>query len=165
MAFTREEAYAALASLNPAPVFLQAYHTERLPENLHIYFGVPEEFFIASDSEEPYTHGQMIPILDDGNFGIVTFLNPTTHELVQLDIESPGEERAVFRNWQQFLADLLILMGESGVTDEKLQRIAGLVGFAHTDALFAFFERIQDANNAEYRALREQFVASISEGS
>jgi len=165
VAFTREEAYAALASLNPAPVFLQAYHTERLPENLDISFGVPEEFFIAADSQEPYTHGQMIPILDDGNFGLVTFLNPHTRELVQVDVESPGEVRGVFQNWQQFLADLLIGIGESGVTDEQLRRIAELVGFAHTDALFAFFERIQDANNAEYRALREQFVSSISEGS
>src|SRR5262245_30295256 len=99
MAFTREQAFAALASLNPAQVFLDSYRIKRLPENLDIYFGPPEEFFIAPDTQELYTRKRMVPILDDGNFGLVTFLDPDTRELVQIDVESCAESRAVFQHW------------------------------------------------------------------
>src|SRR5262245_32575415 len=105
MAFTRKQASAAPASFNPAPVFLDSYRVNPLPENLDIYFGPPEEFFIAPDTQELYTHNRLVPILDDGNFGLVTFLDPDTRNLVQIDVESPAETRAVFRHWQQYLAD------------------------------------------------------------
>src|SRR5262245_11649442 len=105
MAFTRDQAYAALASLKPAPIFLESYRSRPLPENLDIYFGPPEEFFIAPETQDPCTGGRLVPILDDGNFGLVTFLDPDTKALVQIDVESPGEVRASFRHWQQYLAD------------------------------------------------------------
>ena len=68
------------------------YRQKRLPENLDIYFSPPEEFFLASDTQSPYTDGGLIPILDDGNFGIVTFLDPETRTIVQKDVECPFEE-------------------------------------------------------------------------
>jgi hypothetical protein len=40
----------------------------RLPENLDVYFGAPEEFFLAPDTLPPYTRGRLVPVLDDGNF-------------------------------------------------------------------------------------------------
>src|SRR5262249_54620162 len=105
---TREQAQAALAALNPAPVFLGAYRGERLPMDLDIFVGVPEEFFLAPDTETTYTGGRLIPILDDGNFGIITFYDPDARTLVQKDVESPREILARFGDWQQYLADLMI---------------------------------------------------------
>ncbi len=58
---TREQAQAARASLNPAPIFLDAYRSQRLPLNLDIFVGVPEEFFLAPDTETAYTGGRLIP--------------------------------------------------------------------------------------------------------
>lgn len=130
MAFTREQAYAALASLNPAPVFLESYRVKPLPENLDIYFGPPEEFFIAPDTQELYTRNRLIPILDDGNFGQVTFLDPDTRELVQMYVESPEESRTVFRHWQDYLADLMARLGETVDDDDRFRRMAELVGFS-----------------------------------
>lgn len=93
MAFTRDEAYEALASLNPAPIFLESYRVRSLPENLDIYFGPPEEFFIASDTQDRYTGGRLVPILDDGNFRLVTFLIGNTR--INLKTSSAAEAEGV----------------------------------------------------------------------
>ena len=118
-------------------MFLDSYRVRHLPENLDIYFGPPEEFFITPDTQEIYTRNHLVPILDDGNFGLVTFLDPEARQLVQMDVESPDESRATFQHWQQFLADLMIRIGESEDEDEQVRRMADVVGFAHTDELFA----------------------------
>jgi hypothetical protein len=161
MAFTREQAYAALASLNPAPLFLDSYRVKRLPDNWDIYFGPPEEFFIAPDTQERYTRNRLVPILDDGNFNSVTFLDPDTRELIQLDVESPTEPGQVFRHWQQYLADLLIRVGDSVDDDSCLRRMAELAGFSHTDELFEHFARTQEMSGDEWWEARRQFPLSI----
>lgn len=162
MPFTREQAYEALASLRPAAVFLQSYQTKHLPENLEIYFGPPEEFFLAPDTQQTYTNGRLIPILDDGNFGLVTFLDPDAGSLIQIDVESPGTSRATFHSWPQYLADLMIQMGESVEDDEQLQRIARLVEFGRIERLFEFFDQSADLVSEDYEAARREFIASIS---
>jgi hypothetical protein len=161
MAFTREQAFAALASLNPAQVFLNSYNVKPLAENLDIYFGPPEEFFIAPETQELYTHNRLVPILDDGNFGLVLLLNPETRELVQMDVESPPEVRAVFQHWQQYLAELMIGIGESVDDDGRVRRIADLIGFAHTDQLFDYFARSQAISGDAWWEERRQFPLSI----
>ncbi|QDT71478.1 hypothetical protein [Lacipirellula limnantheis] len=161
MAFTREQAYAALGSLNPSPVFLESYRVKPLPENLDIYFGPPEEFFIAPDTQELYTRNRLVPILDDGNFGLVTFLDPDTRELIQLDVESPDESRAVFHHWQQYLAALMIRVGESVDEDSRVRRMAELVGFSHTDKLFDHFARTAALSGDAWWEERSLFPLSI----
>ena len=125
---TREEAYLALSSLNPAQIFLESYQTKPIAENLDIFFGPPEEFFIAPDTQQRYSRGQLIPILDDGKFGVVTFLAPETQELVQIHVESPDQEWARFSTWQQFLANLMARIAEEIDEDDRLPRIAELIG-------------------------------------
>lgn len=161
MAFTRVQAYDALASLKPAQVFLDSYSVKPLPENLDIYFGPPEEFFIAPDTQELYTRNLLLPILDDGNFGLVTFLDPGTGNLVQLDVESPDDCRSTFQHWQQFLADLMIRIGESVDDDEKVCRMGRLIGFAHTDELYAYFSRAQALNGDARCEARRKFPLEI----
>ena len=162
MAFTREQAYEALASLNPAPVFLDAYRVRPLPENLDIYLGPPEEFFIAPDTQEAYTHNHLIPILDDGNFDLVTFLAPDTGALIQMSVESPDDPPgATFRHWQQYLADLMIRIGECVDGDQRVARIAQLIGFAYTDELFAYFARTQALTGDAWWEERRRFPLGI----
>lgn len=132
MPFTREDAYRTLAALNPAPVFLQAYHTESLPEDLDLYFRPPEEFFLAPDSQARYTEGHWVPILDDGSFSTVTFCDPTTLTLRQMYVEVPGEVQATFPNWEAFLDDLMNWVLESEEDDERLRRIAELIEYRGT---------------------------------
>jgi hypothetical protein len=163
MAFTREQAYAALASLNPAPVFLESYRVRPLPENLDIYFGPPEEFFIAPDTQEIYACDRLVPILDDGNFDLVTFLDPGSGELVQLDVETPDEPRAIFRHWQQYLAALMIRMAESVDDDARVRRIAGLVGFAHTDELFEYRANSDALSGDAWWEARRRFPLTLGQ--
>ncbi|MDN3578640.1 hypothetical protein QWZ03_17875 [Chitinimonas viridis] len=163
MPYTREQAYLALATLNPAPVFLDAYRTRALPRNLDIYIGVPEEFFIAPDAQEAYTANVLIPILDDGNFGLVTFLNPESGELVQMYVEDDsGEPHAIHRGWQQYLACLLVRISESEDNDEALREIAGLVGFSEIDAFTAFMTQSGAMTGKAYELARERFIRSVS---
>ncbi len=161
MTFTREQAYAALASLKPAQVFLDSYRVKQLPENLEIYIGPPEEFFLAPDTQELYTHNRLIPILDDGNFGLVMFLDPDTRELVQMEVEAPAESRTIFRHWQQFLADLMIRIGDSVGDDRRVQYMAELVGFAHTDELFKFFASTEAVSGDAWWEARRQFLLNL----
>ena len=161
MAFTRNQSFDALASLNPAAVFLDSYKVKRLPENLDIYFGPPEEFFLASDTQEDYTHNHLIPILDDGNFDLITFLDPDTKKLIQMDIESADEIRATFQHWQQYLAALMIRIGESVDDDARIRRMVKLIGFTHTDELFDYFTRTQGLNTDAWLDARRAFPLTI----
>lgn len=158
----RDEARHALGLLNPSPVFLQIYEGRRLPESLDIYFGCPEEFFLAPDTLPAYTEGRLIPILDDGNFDLITFYDPTSGGLVQKDIESPHEVRARFASWQQYLADLMIRIAESIDDDERLRRVARLIDFQHFDELLAFLDACRDHPPAEeYYRRKARFLDAI----
>jgi hypothetical protein len=158
----RDQARHSLALLNPSPVFLQAYEGHRLPENLDIYFSCPEEFFLAPETLPAYTEGHLIPILDDGNFGLITFYDPRGGGLVQKDIESPNEVRARFANWQQYLADLMIRIAESIDEDDRLRRVARLIDFHHLDELLAFFDACRDQPPVEeYNRRKARFLDAI----
>ncbi|HZV04585.1 MAG TPA: hypothetical protein VE999_05805 [Gemmataceae bacterium] len=162
MAFTRDQAYQALASLHPAPIFLESYRVRQLPENLDIYYRPPEEFFIAPDTQEAYTQGRLIPILDDGHFCEVLFLDPDTGALLLIPVESPGEVRETFRHWQQYLAELMARVGEMEESDDRIRQIADLVGFAHTKELFEYFDRVQSLSSDAWWEARHRFPLSIS---
>jgi hypothetical protein len=162
MPVTREEALAALGRLNPAPVFLQSYRDQRLPESLEIFFGPPEELFLAPEWQSAYTEDRLIPLLDDGNFGLVTFHDPATGQLVQKDIESPDQVVATFASWPQFLADLMIDIAENTDDDEAIGRIAGLVGFDRLPELLAFLASSVGQDPRLYRGRRAAFVASFA---
>jgi hypothetical protein len=159
----RERAQAALASFHPAPIFLEAYRSQRLPLNLDIYFGPPEEFFLFPDTEAAYTGGRLIPILDDGNFGIVTFYDPDSGDLLQKDVESPREVRARLATWQQYLADLMIRIAETIEDDDEVRDIAELIGFRYYLELMAFLEERPEEPFEEYHERRRVFIGSLSD--
>jgi len=156
---SREQAFAVLARLRVAPIFLESYRSPRLPENLDIVFGPPEEFFLGPEDQDAYTEGRLIPILDDGNFGVVTFYDPHDHTFVQKDVESPDERLTTFANWQQCLADLMIRIYENNEDDDQVLRIADLVGFKDLPRIVEFARPGQDPNS--YHRRRAAFVATF----
>lgn len=155
---TREEAARILASLGVAEVFAESYRTKRLPLNLDIHFGPPEEFFLAPETQDAYTEGRLIPLLDDGNFGVVTFYDPDNNSFVQKAVELPTESLAVFASWQQYLADLFIGIAESDVSDGELEQVAALIGFRHMERTFSFLGNPDDRN---WSTRRREFIASL----
>lgn len=158
----RNQALDTLKSLNPAPVFLEAYRKSRLPHNLDIYFRPPEEFFLAPESQDAYTEGRLIPILDDGNFDLVTFYDPNDGSLLLIDIESPGEVRRKFENWRQYLGWLMIRIGETVDDDSKVRAMATCIGFEFVDQLFGFFQRCERNEPYEvYNRRERQFIAQL----
>jgi hypothetical protein len=161
MPFTREQAFNALASWNPATVFLDSYASKALPEDLDIYFGTPDEFFIAPETQGVYTQEQIVPILDDGNFGSVTFHDAGAKRLIELDVESPLEPKATFLNWQQYLGGLMLRIGESVDDDDRLLLISKLVAFKHIDMLFEFWRVTNGYSSMEYYRARDTFLSNI----
>lgn len=155
---TRSESLTTLESLGVASVFADSYRSKNLPLNLQIYFGPPEEFFIAPDTQNTYTDGRLIPLLDNGNFDSVLFYDPAARVFIQKYVESPDEPPIVFRSWQQYLADLVIGIVESGADDEELEQIAVLIGFQHLQRTLEFMDR---ADDADWLQQRSAFVASI----
>ncbi len=161
MPFTRQQALDALSSWHPAPVFLEAYATRRLPEDLDLYVGPPEELFLAPETQAPYTRGRIVPILDDGSFGVVTFHDPEARALVQIGVEQPGKTRATFRTWQQYLASLMLRIGESVDDDDQIRRISDLVLFRHADELFELWRGSRGLSHAEYEQAGQAIVSGI----
>lgn len=160
---TREQARQTIELLGVAPIFSECYTTKRLPHNLDIFFSPPEEFFLAADSQERYAKGKLIPLLDDGNFGIVTFYDPDRRVFVQKDVESPEETAAEFTNWQQYLADLMMRIGEAIDDDDELREIAALLQFKHFDVTLAFLDSEEDGISYEaFSERRRKFIASLT---
>lgn len=155
---SRVESLATLESLGVADIFAHSYRSKKLPFSLDIYFGPPEEFFIASDTQETYTEGRLVPLLDDGNFGSVIFFDPETGAFLKKYVESLGEPPIVFTSWQQYLADLVIRIAESGVDDAELEQIATAIDFLHLDRTLAFMNAADDDDWSERRYA---FLASI----
>jgi hypothetical protein len=160
MPFTREQAFDALSRWQPAPVFLDAYRLKRLPENLDIFFGAPEEFFLAPETQALYTQERFIPILDNGNFNLVLFDDPDANHLIEVAIEDP-KDATRFLNWQQFLAHLLLNIGESFDDNDRIRRIATLIQFRYVDDLFTLWEQVGELPYDEYRSGCQSFVARL----
>ena len=159
MRTSREQAFAVLSQLGVAPIFLESYRSKRLPEDLDVLFGPPEAFFLDPEIQDVYTEGRLIPLLDDGNFGVVTFYDPRDGTFVKMDVESGPENATILANWQQYLADLMIFVYENNDDDDEVRRIAELVGFSELPRIIEFARSYQGADS--YHQRRAAFVASF----
>jgi hypothetical protein len=145
--------------LAPSSVFLDAYRMERLPEDLDCFVGVPEEFFLAPDTLAPYVGKDLIPILDDGNFGTVLFLDSASGALVEQFVEAPGETVASYKSWQEYLAALFIRIAGSVDDDDQLRKIALLIGYSHGDRALTFLAGLSQVPGEDQKARIRDFVA------
>ncbi|MCH7725617.1 MAG: hypothetical protein IH991_03925 [Planctomycetes bacterium] len=155
---TREESLATLESLGVAAVFTDSYRTKELPARLNIFFGPPEEFFLAPETQVVYTHGHLVPLLDDGNFGLVIFYDPESTNIIQMDVEVPDDSRCTFTSWQQYLAHLFIGIAESSDDDVELAQIADIIGFQHMQRTLEFMDADDDGDWGDRCS---EFVASL----
>lgn len=161
MKVTREQARDCLKSLKVAPIFEQSYESRRLPKELDIFFGPPEEFFLAPDTQRSYTDVVQIPILDDGNFDRVLFYDQQTRTFVEKSIEEP-DYACPFANWQQYLASLMIRIAEgTDAEDLELAEIADLIAFKYLDQTLAFIDSLLEDDN--YGEKQNQFIAGLME--
>lgn len=157
MPVTREQSYAALASLHPAPIFLQCYQQEALPDMMELFFRPPVVFFISPEIQTQYTHDVLIPILDEGSFDTALLLHPHSGELFCYSIEWPQQALRSYANWQQYLADLMLRIAEIEEDDAEVVRLGKLIGFEDFDALFALLA----LNGEDYRAASAQFASQF----
>ena len=116
---------------------------------------------MAPDQQDRYTQGGLTPLLDDGNFGLVLFFEPATGGFVEKDVERPDDVRHRYENWHQYLANQVIRMAESGVSDERLQSISSEIGFRHLAAAIQFLDRCGDLPADEFERQRQEFLTSV----
>ncbi|PWU00772.1 MAG: hypothetical protein C5B53_03580 [Candidatus Melainabacteria bacterium] len=161
MPVTRQEALNTLEKLGVAPIFVQSYFDERLPKNLDLFFRPPEELFNAPDTQQPYTEGRLIPLLDNGNFAFVLFYDPEDEGLIRKYIEHP-EDEVRYSNWQQYLADLMIEIAENcDADDSELIEIAALLEFRHLEVTLAFLNSQSKSTYEQYESNKDKFIATI----
>ena len=96
-----------------------------------------------------------------GTLASVTFLDPKTRTIVQKDVESPFEEYARFQNWQQYLGSLVINMAESIDDDERLERMADLVGFKYLEETLSLLDSLGNAPHEETQRAKAGFLAGL----
>ena len=161
MPFIRNQALDALAHWEPATVFLDSCRLNRLPENLDIYFGPPEEFFLSPDTQFLYTQDLFVPILDNGNFDLVLLDDPNVNQLFYLPIEEPNDVTR-FSNWQQYLGNLLLGICESLDDDDGVRRVADLVDFRYVEELFALWKRVGNLPYEQYERDCRAFVQGLN---
>ena len=157
MPVTREQCYTALASLHPAPIFLQCYQQETLPDMMELYFRPPEVFFITPEIQVQYTNDVLIPNLDEGSFDTAILLHPHTGALYRYSIELPQQPLHTFPSWRQYLADLMLRIAELAEDDAEIVHLGNIIGFTDFDALFAFLALPYDANGSTTAQFVQQF--------
>lgn len=82
---------------------------------------------------------------------------------MQKDIESPHETRATLANWQQYLTDLMIRIAGSIDDDDRLRRLADLIGFKYFNELMGFFDACRDRPPVgEYKLRKARFLHTIT---
>src|SRR6516162_3078887 len=150
MPVAREQALETLTMLGVAPIFLQSYKDEPLPKDLDLFFRAPGEFFIGPETQEFYTEGRLIPLLDNGSFALVLFYDPQNKAFIRKYIEDP-EVEIHYANWQQYLADLMIEIAEGkDADDSELAEIATLIEFKHLEETIAFLDSLPESSYDQY---------------
>jgi hypothetical protein len=160
VAVTRDQAMETLLSLGVGAIFIQSYLDKDLPDGLEMYFRPPEEFFLAPDTQEPYTHGRLIPLLDNGSFSLVLFYDPDSKSFVRKYIEDPDDAgmQSHYKNWQQYLVDLMIDMVEAEEDDERLKKMAERIEFSRLDEVIDFVESMQAVDYEEKNEQTLKFI-------
>ncbi|MBX3231711.1 MAG: hypothetical protein KIT84_23205 [Labilithrix sp.] len=152
----RSHSLRVLASLKPAQVFLDAYTTTRLPQDLSLFFRAPEYFWSLTPPDD-FT---LVALLDDGGDEVVTFYDPATRAIVTKDLQDFENDFDRFASWNQFVGALMLRIAEGSVASANAPRIATLLGFPHLDRLLAF-ARSSNNDPATYDTERRLFLATL----
>jgi hypothetical protein len=160
---TRAEVLGWIRRLGLADVFCRLYLREPVPYHLDVHFGCPEELFSPTGQQSTFTEGGLIPLLDDGNFGLILLFDPLSGQFIEKDIEGGGEVQTRYDNWQQYLAELMIRIADSGADDEKLRGIAEMVGFRYLAETLQFLDSCGNLPFDEYHRRKEAFRMQLSD--
>lgn len=162
MAVTREQALETLESLGVAAIFIHAYLDNELPDHMELYFRPPDEFFLAPDTQEEYTQGRLIPLLDNGSFNLVLFYDPESKTFVRKYVEDPDDPNTQthYANWNQYLADLMIDIVEGAEEDDdgELEKIAKRIEFERLYDVIAFVDSLSSVPYEEHDERRSGFI-------
>ena len=73
-------------------------------------------------------------------------------------IEEPAETVQEFDSWQQYLAQRLLEIADSGLDDTELEDVAKTVGFTRTAELIALLDEMETLTDAEAGERAAQFI-------
>ena len=148
-----------IRSLGLAPVFEDLYFGRDVPAGLVTYMRYPAEFRNTSlDDWQSLTSGGLVPIVDDGNFQEVCLFDTQRRRFVTKSIEEPAENVQEFDSWQQYLAQRLLEIADSGLDYTELGDVASTVGFERTAELIALLDEMESMTDAEAEERAERFV-------
>ncbi|HXH50591.1 MAG TPA: hypothetical protein VNM47_14720 [Terriglobia bacterium] len=153
------ESLNVIRSLGLAPVFEDLYFGRDVPDGLETYMRYPAEFRNTSlDDWQSLTSGGLVPIVDDGNLQEVCLFDTQRRRFVTKSIEEPAEIVQEFDSWQQYLAQRLLEIADSGLDDTELEDVASTVGFERTAELIALLDEMESMTDAEAEERAARFI-------
>ena len=157
------ESLDTIRTLGLARIFEDLYFGREVPTNLQIYMRYPSEFRDATlDEWRPLTEGNLIPIVDDGNFCNICLFDPLRRKFVVKFVEEPARIVREFDSWQQYLAYALLEIADSGPSDEELIQVAEAVGFYHTAELLSLLRETEALSDREIDQRAAQFIQACA---
>ena len=153
------ESLNVIRSLGLAPVFEDLYFGREVAAGLETCMRYPDEFRNSSLADwKSLTSGGLVPIVDDGNFQEVCLFDTQRHRFVVKSVEEPTEIVREFASWQQYLAQRLLEMADSGMDDAELEQVAKTMGFLRTGEFIDLLNEMESLTDAEAEKLAARFV-------
>lgn len=148
---TRENVIQLIRALKLPGIFLKVYNEKRLPATIEDSIGVPEEFFLMTEAEQyDFGRGNIYPLCDDGEFGMVIAYDMKRRGFIYFDTQDDIDlETLPVLTYQQVMVEPFLLFFEDvidsfdeefGPTKRHMKKLARLFDFKHIDALLAPLE-------------------------
>ena len=119
-------------------VFINMYEGKEIPKNFDISFGIPEELFLCSESQQKslLPEGYQ-PLWDDGNFDAIFCRPPESEMIVKVYVEG-GEK--TYSSYIHFVAHMFVLFWELE-WDDLFVEYAKVLDFHYLDSMLVFLEK------------------------
>jgi hypothetical protein len=158
-----KESLETIRSLELSGVFEDLYWGRDVPFDLDIYMSYPAQFRDTSlEDWHPLTSGGLVPVVDDGNFYNICFLDPDRNVFVVKFIGNPDVIISEYSSWQQYLANCLMEMADSGLGQRELIAIATKVGFDDLNALSSLLNELEQLADEVIEHRVNEFVRQFA---
>jgi len=118
-------------------VFINLFEGKVIPKNFDISFGIPEELYLCSESQQDgLLPSGYQPLWDDGNFDAI-FCRPLESEMIVKVYVEGGEK--VYSSYVHFVAHMFVFFWELE-WDELFGEYAKALEFSYLDITLAFLE-------------------------
>lgn len=141
------------------PVFIDLFEGKEIPNNFDISFGIPEELYLCSESQQKglIPEGYQ-PLWDDGNFDAIFCRPAESEKIVKVYVE--GGEKA-YSSYVHFVAHMFVFFWELE-WDDRFSDYAKALKFPYLDAVLVFLEEHHGVlRSEEFEKMLDTYISSL----